>query len=76
MHRGQSHRLDVGVSTHVFLLQLLDTGSSGPRETKGVVVFIPLDEWRRSRGPDTVQCPAEEEESLPPNSHLKQRHKL
>lgn len=63
-----------GLRTHIFLLQLLDTGSSGPGETEGVVIFVPLDDRRWSRGVHTVQYAAKEDESLPPNSHLEQRH--
>lgn len=32
-------------STHIFHLQLLDTGSSGPCESKRVVVNVLLEDW-------------------------------
>lgn len=60
-------------STHVFLEQLLDAGSTGPREPERVFVFIPVGCWGRSRV-RTDQDAAQEGESLPPESHLEQTH--
>lgn len=66
-------QFEVLSSTHVFLQQLLDTGSTGPREPEGVFVFIPVGCWRRSRV-HTDQDAAQEGESLPPKSHLEPTH--
>lgn len=56
------------LGAHIFFLQLLDAGSSGPCEMKGVVVFV-VEDRRWCRKHQTGQHTAEDDD-LPPNSHL------
>lgn len=58
--------------THIFLLQLLDTGSGVSCKAKRVLVFVLLEYWRWSKRVHQAQWAAQEEKSLTPNSHLKE----